>query len=135
MGEDEKITIPVIEETLEVSKRMVETARVRVNTTVEHRIDIARAVLEHEEVEIRRVVRDEVVSAPPPVRQEGNVTIVPVVEERLVVEKKLFLVEEIHLKRVHKAREFSQPVELARQRADVVREPLRESDRDSRRTP
>jgi stress response protein YsnF len=133
MREEEKITIPIVEETLDVSKRMVETARVRVNTTVERRIDIARAVLEHEEVEIRRVVRDEAVSAPPPVRQEGNVTIVPIVEERLVVEKKLFLVEEIHLKRVHKAQEFSQPVELARQRAEVVREALRDADGKPRR--
>jgi stress response protein YsnF len=133
MREEEKITVPIVEETLDVSKRMVETARVRVNTTVERRIDIARAVLEHEEVEIRRVVRDEAVSAPPPVRQEGNVTIVPIVEERLVVEKKLFLVEEIHLKRVHKAQEYSQPVELARQRAEVVREPLRDGDAPPRR--
>lgn len=123
--EVEREAIPLAEEPVSVTKRKVETARVRVRTVVDRHVDIARAVLEHEEVEIRRVPKDEVVSEPPPVRQEGNVTIVPVVEERLFVEKRLVVVEEIHLKRVHKAAEFSQPVELARQRVEIEREQIR----------
>jgi hypothetical protein len=59
-------------------------------------------------------------------RIEGDVTVVPVYEERLVVEKRLFLLEEVHLRRVERAREVEVPVELRRQEAVVERLPPRD---------
>jgi stress response protein YsnF len=57
----------------------------------------------------------------PAVRQEGDVTIYPVLEEVLVVEKRLVLKEEVHVRRVVTQTEVSQPVMLRRQYADIER--------------
>lgn len=52
-----------------------------------------------EEADVRRVPVNRIVSEAPQTRQEGEVTIVPIVEEVLVVEKRLLLKEEIHIVR------------------------------------
>jgi len=53
--------------------------------------------LRSEEVEVERVTINEYVDVIPQVRYEGNTTIVPVVKEVAVVEKKILLAEEIHI--------------------------------------
>lgn len=113
--------IPLVEEQAIVSKRVVPKGRVQVNARVEQREEVVETDLMHEEVEIERVPLGREVQAPPPVRQEGDVTIVPVVEEVLVVEKRLVVVEEIHLRRTRRTQHHSQPVTLAAQRAEIVR--------------
>jgi uncharacterized protein (TIGR02271 family) len=117
--ERERIAIPLVEERVRVGARAVETGRVRVRTVTEAREEIAAADLRREEVEVERVPRDEEVDAAPPVREEDGVTIVPVVEERLVVEKKLFLVEEIRLRRKTVVEREEMPVTVRAQRAVV----------------
>jgi stress response protein YsnF len=63
----------------------------------------------HEEVDVERVEINEFVDGPRAVRQEGDVTVIPVMEEVLVVEKRLMLKEEIRLRRrVHETREPQQ---------------------------
>ena len=52
-----------------------------------------------EEVEVERVAIDRWVDQMAEVREEGEVTIIPVHAEVLVVEKRLKLVEEIHVRR------------------------------------
>lgn len=61
-------------------------------STVEHEVT-AWDIVQREQVEVTRVPMDIEVAQVPQVRIEGDVTIVPVLEERLVVEKRLFLVE------------------------------------------
>lgn len=117
----EQETIPLVEERAFVSKRVVEGGRVRVRTRVEEREELVRADLAHDEVEVDRVRIDREIDAVPEVRQDGDLTIIPVVEERLVVEKRLFLVEEIHLRRVRRVEEIAQSVTLAAQRAEIMR--------------
>ena len=117
--ERERIAIPLVEERVRVGARAVETGRVRVRTVTEAREEIAAADLRREEVEVERVRRDEEVDAAPRVREEDGVTIVPVVEERLVVEKKLFLVEEIRLRRKTVVEREEMPVTVRAQRAVV----------------
>src|SRR4051812_43335584 len=80
-------TIPVVEEDVAVEKHRVVTGRVRVRTVTETVDDIAHATLEEQNIEVRRVPVERIVEAPPSVRTEGNVTIIPVLEEVLVVEK------------------------------------------------
>lgn len=113
--------IPLVEERAIVGKRLVESGRVRVATRVEQREEMVRAELARDEVAVERVPINRPVDAMPDIRQEGEVTIVPVVEEVLVVEKRLMLVEEIHLRRRRTIEEFAQPVTLASQRAEIVR--------------
>jgi uncharacterized protein (TIGR02271 family) len=58
-----------------------------------------------EEVEVERVAINRIVDGPLPVRYEGDTMIVPLLEEVLVVEKRLVLKEELRItKRQHKTR-------------------------------
>jgi stress response protein YsnF len=56
------------------------------------------------------------------VRTEGETTIIPVVEEVLVVEKRLVLKEEIHIRRLISKDDVEVPVTVRRQRAVVERD-------------
>jgi stress response protein YsnF len=50
-----------------------------------------------EEVQVKRVPINRVVEAPVPVRHVGNTMIISLLEEVLVVEKRLMLKEELHI--------------------------------------
>lgn len=91
--------IPIVEEEIRIDKRLVETGRVQVRTFVEEeQVHVADA-LRREVVDVERVAIGREVAVAPTVREEGEFLIVPVVEERLVIEKRLFLVEELRLRR------------------------------------
>lgn len=113
--------VPLSEEELRIDKQSVVTGKVTVRTRVELVEEIARAELERDTVEITRVPVGRVVTDMPVVRTEGDLTIVPVVEEVLLIEKQLVLTEEIHLRRQTKTEAVSVPVELKKQRADIER--------------
>jgi stress response protein YsnF len=117
----ESISVPVIEEELEVGKRRVEGDRVSVRTLAREREELVEQPLESMEVEIERVVIDREIHAAPDVRNEGDTTIIPVVEERLIVEKRLFLREEIHVRRRRTVTRFRQNVTLRSQEVLVER--------------
>ncbi|MCA1628121.1 MAG: YsnF/AvaK domain-containing protein, partial [Acidobacteria bacterium] len=61
---------------------------------VREREEIVDELLLKEAVEVERVIINREVDAPVPVRYEGETMIVPVLEEMLVVEKRLVLKEE-----------------------------------------
>jgi len=117
----EEMVIPLAEETATIAKREVVTGRVRVRTVVDTAEEMARAMLQTETVEVERVPVDREVDAPPQVRTEGDTLIVPVVEEIMVVEKRLVLKEELRIRRVTTQEEVEVPVTLRRQRAEVER--------------
>jgi uncharacterized protein (TIGR02271 family) len=97
--EQEVAAIPLVEERVSVTKREVETGRFRIAVSVEEREDNVPVELSHSEVEIERVPVNKSVSELPSVRLEGSTTVIPVVEEVVVIEKRLVLVEEIHVRR------------------------------------
>lgn len=111
--------LELLEETLSVSKRSVKTGSVRISTLTETREEVAEAVLQHGVVDISRVPLDRVVDSAPPVRTEGDTTIIPVVEERLVVTQQLVLVEEIHVRRRVEQEVTHTPVTVRRQHVAV----------------
>ena len=111
--------IPLIEEQLRVGKRVVETGRVRIRTVVDESRVWVREDLEREEVDVERVTIDRQVDVVPQVRVENDVIIIPVVEEVVVVEKRLFLVEELHVRRRRTTEHVEQAVTLRRTRAEV----------------
>ncbi|MDG9793626.1 MULTISPECIES: YsnF/AvaK domain-containing protein [Brucella] len=117
---DEKLSL--IEEQLVIDKRAVRDGSVRVSTKTEFVTEAAEARLDSENVEVTRVAIGREVSEAPAVRTDGDVTIVPVVEEVLVVEKRLMLVEEIHIRRVATTEDVTIPVELRKQRATIERD-------------
>jgi uncharacterized protein (TIGR02271 family) len=117
----EETVIPVIEEEVVAGARPVKTGSVRVDKHVEKRIRRLETPLLHEDVEVRRVPVNRVVSEAPAVRKKGDTVIVPVVEEELIVTKRLILKEEIHLVKHHTKDRFVKEVELNRERAEVHR--------------
>lgn len=117
----ERSTLAVAEEVLRIDKRGTVTGRIRVRTRTASREEIAAADLSSETVEIARLPVGREIDAVPEVRTEGDVTIVPVVEEVLVVETRLVLKEEIHIRRTRSTERFETPVVLRRQDATVDR--------------
>jgi stress response protein YsnF len=57
----------------------------------------------------------------PPIRIEGDVTIYPVVEEVLVVERRLVLREEVHVTRRRRVEHVGEDVPVRRTEARVER--------------
>jgi stress response protein YsnF len=68
--------------------------------------------LTHVRVEIERVPIDRTVEVAPPTRQEGDITIIPVVEEFVVVERRLILKEEVRVRRVSTKEQHQETVVL-----------------------
>jgi uncharacterized protein (TIGR02271 family) len=121
-AEREQTVIPVLQEELNVGTRRVEVdAGVRVEKTVEEREERVDEPLTREEVDVERVAVNRPVDGPVAVRYEGDTMIVPVLEEVVVVEKRLMLKEEIRITR--RRREFHAPqrVVLRREHATVER--------------
>ena len=114
--------IPLVEEIATVGKRQVVTGRVRVQTVTDTIEELAHAEVQRESVEVTRVPIDKVVETAPEIRTEGDVTILPIVEEVLVVEKRLVLKEELHIRRRIATEAVEVPVTLRKQRAIVERE-------------
>lgn len=119
---DKPDTLSIVSEEAVVEKRNVVTGKVRVSTQTDTVEELVSAVLTEENISVDRVPMNQTISAMPPVRQEGEVTIIPVVEEVLVVEKRLVLREELHVRRSVSKRTVEAPVTLRKQRAVVERD-------------
>lgn len=94
---------------------------VRVSTKTREEEELIQAELIHENVEIEHFQIGRVIDSVPPVREEDGITIISVVEEIAVVEKRLFLKEEIHIRRVTVAEAYREKVVLRKQDAIVNR--------------
>src|SRR5271156_2235074 len=75
--------IPLFEEQLAVSKQVVATARVQVSRVTHSHEELVDELLSREKVEVERVAIGQPVKTMPPVREEGDYLIIPVVEEVL----------------------------------------------------
>jgi stress response protein YsnF len=115
-----EIVLPLHAEEVSVERRkLVRDVRVHVHTVShDHLIDEAVA---HETVEIERVAIGRPVDAVPPVREEGDMTVVSIVEEVLVVERRLVLKEEIRVRRVRTTERHRETVSLREQKAVIER--------------
>jgi uncharacterized protein (TIGR02271 family) len=115
--------LQVLAEELSVSKETVETGRVRVATRTREREALVDEDLACERVEIERVPVGVRIDAVPEQRQEGDTTIIPVVEEVLFVERRLVLKEEVRIRRVRTTDHHKETVMLRYQEAVVTRHP------------
>lgn len=116
--------LPVIKEELAVERRVIDVASVRVTKSVREEERIVDEPVWRDEVGVELVEVNRVVEGPLAVRSEGDTLIVPLLEEVLVVEKRLLLREELRLtkRRVHvRAR---QHVTLRSEEISVDRAPL-----------
>jgi uncharacterized protein (TIGR02271 family) len=117
----DEASLRLFAEELSVTKEELETGRVHVATHTLEREALIDESLAHERVEIETIPVGRRIDAVPEVRQEGNVTIVPVVEEALVVERQLILREEVHIRRIRTTERHQEKVLLRHQEAVVTR--------------
>ena len=115
--------IPLARERLKLSRRRVDAARVMVKTTTQVDPVVVDETLDADEVTIERTPIDRFVDKPPAPRHEGDTLVIPVLEEVLVVTRRLRVVEEIRIRRRVVTRRHQETVELRRQRLDVERRP------------
>ena len=114
-------TVSLFEEIAVVSKRRVVTGSLKIATRTEFRQESADLVLDRQVVDITRLPMNRLVEDAPEVRTEGDLTIVPIVEERFVVVKQVFLVEELHIRHRRERETVQHSVALRRQSAVVER--------------
>ena len=113
--------VPLVAEVPRVDTRVVETGRVRVSTSTRSWDESFDVDLTREGVEVERVPVGREVDGPVEIRQEGDVTIVPVLEEVLVVRKQLVLKEEVRVRRLRERRSETHTVNLRYQEPVVER--------------
>ncbi|HXF64560.1 MAG TPA: YsnF/AvaK domain-containing protein [Caldilineaceae bacterium] len=97
--------IPVIQEEAMLRRRTVETGRLRIHKQVRTTEETVTVPHAREHVQVERVPVGQILAEPASVRYEGDTLVIPVMEEVVVVEKRLLLREEV---RVTKVREESQ---------------------------
>ncbi|HEX8154567.1 MAG TPA: DUF2382 domain-containing protein [Thermoanaerobaculia bacterium] len=118
----ERRVIPVVQEEAVVGKRRVDRGAVRISRVItEHEETIPTSTIE-ERVEIERVARNEWIDAPLEPRQDGDTLIIPVIEEVTVVEKRLLLREEIHVRKKKVEKRGEEKIVLRREDVKVERD-------------
>lgn len=120
--------IPVTEEVLVVGRKTVDSGAVNISKTTETTQALVDEPVFTEEVRVerRRVDRPVPADDPPAVRTEGDTTIIPLLEEVVVVERRLVVREELRITRVRTAGRVRQEVPLRREEVHVERSPVRD---------
>lgn len=120
-SENAATIIPVIEEQLIVDKYVVERGKVRISKRISEHEEIVDEPLFHEEVRVERVPVNRVIETAPAVRNEGDTLVIPVVEERIFVEKRLVLVEELRVKKELVETHQPQKITLRKEQVEINR--------------
>jgi stress response protein YsnF len=122
-SEGEEQVLPLHEEQVQVARHRRVTGRVSVSTVTRSRDELIDELLTNEHAEIERVVIRQLIDEAPPIRTEGDTVIVPVIEEVLVVERRLFLKEEVHIRRKCTTERHQETVTLREQEIVILRKP------------
>jgi stress response protein YsnF len=117
----EKVVVPVLKEELEIRKELRKTGTVRVLKTVRELEEVVSEALASEKVDVQRIPMDLIVDSPPQVRTEGDVTIIPVVKEELVVTKQLRVVEELRVTKHKSVSDYRETVTVRAEEVTVER--------------
>lgn len=127
MTEKDEVVISLAEESARVERASREVGRVRVTLRTESVPTEVRETLRSDRVEVERVAVNRTLAegeeAPRPREEADGSWVIPVVEEVLVVERRLVLKEEIRLVRRTGHEEVREVVTLRRQTADLDRLP------------
>jgi uncharacterized protein (TIGR02271 family) len=119
-----EIVLPLYAEEVSVSRQVVPKSRVQVSRVSHEREQLVDELLAHEHVEIDRIPMGTPVDTIPPIREESGTIIVPVVEEVLVVERRLILKEEVRIRKVRDEERHQERVTIRSQEAIITRLPI-----------
>lgn len=119
------LQVPITEEVLSIEKRIVDTGRgVRVQKTVQTLPVVIDETLASEEINVQHVPIDRTLEKDelmPRTRYEGDILIVPVLEEIVVVERRIRLKEELHITRISREEPFVETVMLKSEQVSIER--------------
>jgi uncharacterized protein (TIGR02271 family) len=117
----DQVVVPLHAEQVSVAKRRVVTGRLRVGTVTRETEQLVEDLLEHEHVEIKRIAIGKQVDKAPAVREEGDTLIIPILEEIVVVERRLVLKEEVRVRRIRERQPYQERVVIRKQEAVITR--------------
>ena len=121
-GPTEARTIPIIQEQVQINKEVVESGTVRISKNVHEVEEMYNIPISYEEHEVQRVTLNQYVdNAPPAIRYEGDTMIIPILREEVVVQKRIVLVEEVHITKRQVEKTIQQPVNLLKEELTVER--------------
>lgn len=116
--------IPVLQEIPRVNKTVREADRLLIKTSVQEKTEYVDLDLRVGDAFIERVPVNRVVESAPAIREEGDTIIVPILEEILVIEKRLVLKEEIHIRRQEVVQHVRESIRLRSEEVSLERPPL-----------
>ena len=122
-------TLHEFEEVLSVNKRQIPAGTKRIEKQVSEQTETVSGTLTHTKARVKRIARNTVVEGDrPTTRQVDGTTIIPVLEERLIITKELVLLEEIYVTVEEQTEPFS--------KSDIVRkEHIRITDESDKEHP
>ncbi|WP_338768135.1 YsnF/AvaK domain-containing protein [Bernardetia sp. ABR2-2B] len=123
--EGEEVIIPVMEEKIHIEKEIIESGKVQIIKKVDEQKSKVEVPINHTEVQVeRKAINKYVEQNPAAIRQEGDTTIVSVLKEVVVVQKKTLLVEEIHITKTQKQEIHTEDVTLKSEKVSVERQDM-----------
>lgn len=121
-GQQESVmVIPVIAEEVQVSREQRTTGKVRIHKEVREEEQWIDEPGFRDQVDVERIPVHKVIDTPAEVRYEGDTMIIPVMEEVVIVEKRLFLKEEIRVTKHREEIREPKSVKLKKEEVKVER--------------
>jgi uncharacterized protein (TIGR02271 family) len=117
----DNLKVTLLAEEFTVERQAVETGRVRVSRHTHTREVAIDEDLLKESAEIETIPIGRRIFEMPAIRHEGETTIIPIVEEVLHTERRLFLKEEVRITRKKTTDKFHDRITLRYQEAVVTR--------------
>lgn len=122
---DAKIVVPVLEEEIRITKKIVDTGVVNLSKTINESVESFNIPLAHEEIVVNRIPKNEIIDVMPAAsRYDGEVMIIPVLKEVAVIEKRIMLVEEIHISKVKTEKTETHEVTVRKEEMNITRRDL-----------
>lgn len=118
------VVMPLLGEEIVVTKPVVETGRVSVRRVTHVESQPIAEALARESIEISREPIMREVETLPPIREEGDTLVIPVVEERLVIQRRLILTEEVRVRRRRTCTVHRENVPLRHHEVVITRGPV-----------
>lgn len=119
--DNDQVVLPLHAEEVSVEKKRIVTGQVKVGTVTRESEQLVEELLEQEHVEVERTAIGKQVDKAPPVREEGDTLIIPILEEIVVVERRLLLKEELRIRRTREKQPYQERVVVRKQEAVITR--------------
>lgn len=123
---DSDLSLEVVQEELKIEKRSNVTGVVRLEKTVRNLDALVDENLTSDVISIERVPVNRYLDQPVATRLEGDTTVFPVMEERVIVTKQLVLKEEIRITRHRQQERYREAVPVRVEEVQVTRRDPRE---------